>query len=229
MSILEKAKPNLINSDLKFRGSLTPFSKKIQKLVQHHMAHTTWTIEDVHNCHIREKGWKGLGYNYWIARNGDTFVGRGDHIGAHAGINWNSISIGIGYQGNYDGIQIMTSEQIEAGIAINLYLLIKYGLEVKDIVGHRDIASTACPGGNFDMAAIRKGVTNKLNELSGQGKYKYFKDVPDDFWAAGDINKLHEKGIIGGYGDETFRPDKPLSRAEAAVLLSRMMELLHAK
>jgi hypothetical protein len=37
--------------------------------------------------------------------------------------------------------------------------------------------------------------------------------IPD--WASGYINQLLEKNLMLGYSDNTFRPDKVLTRAEA--------------
>lgn len=50
-----------------------------------------------------------------------------------------------------------------------------------------------------------------------------FKDVPKTLWSAASINRLKEKGIIQGMADGTFAPDRPITRAEMAVLLSRLI------
>lgn len=52
-----------------------------------------------------------------------------------------------------------------------------------------------------------------------------FKDVGTDFWASKIIQQYAEKGIIKGYSDDTFRPDNSVTRAQAAVMLSRALEL----
>lgn len=41
-------------------------------------------------------------------------------------------------------------------------------------------------------------------------------------WAADSIRKAAEKGLIGGYADGTFRPDRPVTRKQMAVILWRM-------
>ncbi|MDD3013179.1 MAG: S-layer homology domain-containing protein [Candidatus Gastranaerophilales bacterium] len=46
-----------------------------------------------------------------------------------------------------------------------------------------------------------------------------FSDVPSDFWASKDINKLASAGIISGYPDRTFKPNFSVSRAEFASML----------
>ncbi len=46
-----------------------------------------------------------------------------------------------------------------------------------------------------------------------------FKDVPEGYWAATPIQELATAGIISGFPDGTFRPEKTLSRAELSTLL----------
>ena len=49
-----------------------------------------------------------------------------------------------------------------------------------------------------------------------------FSDVAGDHWAKEAIDKLAMEGILKGYPDHTFRPDAGITRAEFAVLLSRI-------
>jgi hypothetical protein len=50
-------------------------------------------------------------------------------------------------------------------------------------------------------------------------KLKTFIDVPKNYWAKEDIEYLATAGVINGYPDKTFRPDKTLSRSEMVTLL----------
>lgn len=52
-----------------------------------------------------------------------------------------------------------------------------------------------------------------------------FKDVPDDFWAAEQIYRFTDLGIIKGYEDGTFRPNNSLTRAQAAIILAGGLKL----
>ena len=45
-----------------------------------------------------------------------------------------------------------------------------------------------------------------------------YEDVPAGYWAADDINRLAASKVISGYPDQTFRPDRMVSRAEFAAL-----------
>lgn len=151
-------------ANLKFNGKLTPL-QRVEKLVQHHMAHPTWGVHDVHKYH-QSKGWIGIGYNYWIAFDGTIYEGRGLHVGAHVE-GWNSRTIGIGYQGDFTKQQ-MTDAQLRSGIQLNHHLIVKYGLTPADIIGHRDLAATVCPGPNFRLAELRQGIERMTNTWTGQ-------------------------------------------------------------
>lgn len=52
-----------------------------------------------------------------------------------------------------------------------------------------------------------------------------FTDVKNDHWAYNEIQYWTELKVITGYGDGSFKPDQPLSRAHAAILLSKAMKL----
>src|SRR5699024_7920563 len=178
-------KPNLA-----FRGSLTPINKsRIDKIVQHHMAHKSWHIKDVHNFHKNSNGWAGIGYNYWIDFDGNIYEGRGMHVGAHVG-GHNSHTIGVGYQGDFTS-QKMTDAQLRAGIELNKCLIGQLpNVSKNDIIGHRDLASTTCPGPNFRMSELKSGVGGKGTQPSKPGNSSSKKS----------ISKMADEVIAGKHG-----------------------------
>ena len=50
-----------------------------------------------------------------------------------------------------------------------------------------------------------------------------FPDI-DKHWAQEYINTAASQGIINGYEDGTFRPDQPITRAEAMTIVNRVLE-----
>ena len=50
---------------------------------------------------------------------------------------------------------------------------------------------------------------------------KQFTDVPANFWASVPIAALSARGILDGFPDGTFRPNKPITRAEFAEIVRR--------
>jgi len=52
---------------------------------------------------------------------------------------------------------------------------------------------------------------------------KTFSDVPADAWYKASVINLTSRGIINGYQDGTFAPDKGVSRAELSVIIDRTL------
>ncbi len=50
-----------------------------------------------------------------------------------------------------------------------------------------------------------------------------FKDVPVSLWSAASINRLKDKGIVEGATATAFAPERSMTRAEMAALLSRLI------
>lgn len=69
------------------------------------------------------------------------------------------------------------------------------------------------------MAAIAARLVDLRSRATGSLPYR---DVPRDHWAYKYILAVYNAGIMGGYGDGTFRPDAPILRAEMAKVLVLM-------
>jgi hypothetical protein len=50
-----------------------------------------------------------------------------------------------------------------------------------------------------------------------------FSDVPEEFWACGEIEACAGAGIVSGYGDATYSPSAAIDRAQMAVYIARAM------
>ena len=88
-------------------------------------------------------------------------------------------------------------------------------------------ASRFQPNGALTRAQAAAIAVRTL-DLEGAAGNAPFSDVRDH-WAAREISLAAQAGILKGYGDGTFRPDKPVTRAEMSVLLSRMLEASYAR
>lgn len=66
-----------------------------------------------------------------------------------------------------------------------------------------------------------------VNNAMGYTKsgYAYFSDVPSYYWGKNAIQTGVEAGYISGDGDGTFRPNDPVTRQEAAAMISRILGL----
>lgn len=60
--------------------------------------------------------------------------------------------------------------------------------------------------------------------FAGHSVAMEFEDVPQGFWAYREIDKLTTKGIISGYSDTLFAPQKYVTRAEYAVMVIKAIE-----
>ena len=129
--------------NLKFRD-MSLRSKVLEYIVIHHTASTAKeTVEQIHNFHINNNGWAGIGYHFYIRKDGTIYKGRDEkYAGAHCE-NYNSVSLGICLEGNFE-IEKPTEKQIQSVTDLVKYLRKKYG-DFK-LVGHRDLNATACPG-----------------------------------------------------------------------------------
>ena len=53
---------------------------------------------------------------------------------------------------------------------------------------------------------------------------KQFADVPAGYWASAPIAALSAKGILDGFPDGTFQPNRPITRAEFAEMIRRAFD-----
>ena len=92
--------------------------------------------------------------------------------------------------------------------------------ENKVVAGYPD--RTFKPNLPVSRAEIASMLVNGFNLRSQEGcPHKKFKDVPKDHWANQAINLSVENGLMAGYPNGTFRPNEPVSRAEAMAALAK--------
>lgn len=156
---------NIIKAQIKFKGNLKPL-KDVKYLVIHHIQSTKASIGDIHQWHLN-KGWKGIGYNFYIRKDGVIYECRGFNEGAQSK-GFNDISLGIALEGDFMK-EKPTKEQIKSLIEFCKFLKNKYPkAEIKE---HKELNDTDCAGDNFNIEEIRDKVNNenyykeKLNEI----------------------------------------------------------------
>lgn len=163
---------------------------KTEMIVLHHAAAKSCTVQQVHQWHVN-RGWSGIGYHYFISRDGQIFRGRPeDTVGAHV-TGHNSKSIGVCFEGDYT-VQTMPMAQLEAGKELVAYLKDKY--KITKVKGHRDLMATSCPGINFPFFEI----ANAKKSDSKENLILAFQKA-----AIADGVKLPKYGADGQYGSET--------------------------
>ena len=95
----------------------------------------------------KERGFKKVGYHYFIKKNGDLQIGREEsEMGAHCASH-NQNSIGICLHGKKD---LPTWEQTRTLLFLCRELMTKYDIDPMNIHGHREYNEhKTCP--NFDV------------------------------------------------------------------------------
>ena len=163
---------------------------KVDSIALHHMA-TDADVKGIEKMHVN-KGWRAIGYNFWVAFDGTVYQGRGFNLGAGVD-NQNGHIISIGFQGDYHSKErTMPDEQFNAGIDIIRYVLEKVPT-IRKIGGHKDFMATACPGQYFPLEEMK---TLKRREVNAMQYYDTIDACPS--WARPYVQKAIDKGYIKG-------------------------------
>lgn len=136
--------------------------RKIDLIVIHCSAtrcNRDFPVEALEACH-RARGFNGIGYHYYITRDGQLHLTRSEAVpGAHAR-HFNTHSIGICYEGGLDekGRPADTRTAAQKRTLLTLLYSLRTDYPKADILGHRDLPDVqkSCPC--FDVRSEFKGV-----------------------------------------------------------------------
>lgn len=92
-------------------------------------------------------------------------------------------------------------------------------------------ATTPARTGDLQTVAPLAAGTIATNPgtVDNPGKPKLFSDVPDNFWAKSAIVALSSRGVISGLDNNTFQPNKQITRAEFAGMIQKGFEKVKVK
>jgi len=143
---------------------IEPFEplETVEHIIVHHTSRLHMTAEECHEFHQKERGWSGIGYNYFIEKNGDIIEGRGQHVGADA-YGHNRTSIGICMTGDFD-IESPSNEQWTSFLWLSSYMMKLYHLQTEQVLGHRELEGVqkSCPGSLINMDELRSQLKEYL-------------------------------------------------------------------
>lgn len=202
---------NIIEKDYDF--AYTSNTRKVTShIILHHAAAGVADPDMVHGWHLA-RGWAGIGYHFYIRKDGTVYRGRPEHwYGGHT-TNMNYCSIGICFEGNFE-VEYMPDAQKRAGAELVAYLKDKYpGIKVGK---HREYNATACPGKNFPFDFIAAGATLEPEDDDAERC-----GLPST-WAVSACNKAREKGVFRGDGKGNFNWQEPMTREAFCVVLDRL-------
>lgn len=198
----------IIEHEFKWSGTLKALSE-VRYIVLHHTASETADVQGIHKLHLGN-GWSGIGYHLLVRKDGTVHRGRPlDKQGAHAeGRNY--CSVGICFEGNFENGQ-MGEKQVQAGVWAVLYLR---GLFPKaEVLGHKALCATACPGRFFPMERIGGVMTGK-EIYEALSDYLEKQELPE--WAREDFLRAVSLGITDG-----TKPMAVVPRYQAAIMAAR--------
>lgn len=125
--------------------------KPIAIVIHHTVTDQNITPEALRAIFKSRFGVDYIGYNFYIRGNGEVHSDLGpEKVGIHNNVGKfnNTNSVGISIAGNFEE-QEPTQEQLNSLSNLILELQKNYQIPDENIVGHRDMKSTACPGKNL--------------------------------------------------------------------------------
>lgn len=211
----------IINTNLPTNGSFSR-RNRTDEIILHHAEAKSASVEEVNRWHL-ERGWTGIGYHFYIRKDGRIYRGRPEWaVGAHAQ-GHNSRSVGICVEGAYM-TETMPKAQFDALVGLVREEMAKYpGAKV---LRHRDVNSTDCPGVNYPWKALLAALSPEKEETTLT--YEHFKALLQRYekenecrnasaWASDAWKALTDAGITDGSA-----PQAPLTREQFAVMLQRL-------
>lgn len=197
----------IIECNLPRNGNFTRRSKT-DEVILHHAEASSATVWDINDWHLNN-GWTGIGYHYYIRKDGSVYRGRPEWaLGAHA-VGHNDRSIGICCEGAYM-TETMPAAQLASLKALLRDIMGRYGKLT--LLRHKDVNSTDCPGKNFPWAEAQDYMNEEKEEHKVTQKefeamynvvnplYKTIDDVPD-YWKP-ETRALLDCGAINGGTDD---------------------------
>ena len=140
----------IIPTNLTF-GPLSP-RRATRCIIIHHSASPDVSAAIIHGWHL-QRGWSGIGYHFVIRQDSSIEAGwPADTIGAHAGPPANGDSIGICLAGNFMDYS-PAGQQLQSLVQLLAYLREIYQADL-EVLRHKDVASTECPGDLFPWPEI---------------------------------------------------------------------------
>ena len=150
----------IIECNLPRNGNFTRRSKT-DEVILHHAEASSATVEQVNQWHL-DKGWTGIGYHYYIRKDGSIYRGRPEWaMGAHA-VGHNDRSIGICCEGAYM-TETMPTAQLVSLKELLRDIMGRYG--TMSLKRHRDVNSTNCPGDNFPWEQAQQYMQEEDDEV----------------------------------------------------------------
>ncbi len=113
----------------------------------------------------RGRGWGDVAYHYIIGIDGTVYTARDTAYAGDTGTNYDpSGHFLVVVEGNFE-VEEPTQEQIDSLVGVLAWAALEFGVSPSTIGGHRDHASTSCPGGNLYPYIASGGLQRDVEQL----------------------------------------------------------------
>ena len=193
-------------------------ASQIKYIILHHTGPDTdgKTFAKIKQEHL-DLGWQDVGYNFVVDGYGTIHEGRSLKMpGAHA-LGYNFNSVGIACIGNFEAgplPEIMRNSVVK----IARLVMGTYCISLKNVLRHKDVSKTACPGRFFPYEQILKEL-----EVEEVPEKELISGVPKNHWARKDYELMFERNFIAGSPLGHFSPDQPITEARMVAMLRRVL------
>jgi len=151
-----------IKTNFKWNGELKKRTSTEFEIV-HHAKSIECTVEDIHKWHL-DRGWLGIGYNWFINKKGEEYEGRPEWASDADAQGYNKNSLSICLEGNFE-VETLGEVQREALIKRMVKNRLKYP-HIKSM-RHKDVNKTKCPG-EIGWIEILAEVENRIRDIKKQ-------------------------------------------------------------
>ncbi len=140
----------------------------IRMIVVHHSGvPASITAQKIADFRVNQSQWAGIGFHFFVLPDGTIQqTNKLTTISRHAG-DQDEESVGVTFAGNFT-TDTPTAQQIVQGGHLIAWLVRSLNLSAGDVVGHKAIASTPCPGTDWESstgwgASLRQTVARWLS------------------------------------------------------------------
>lgn len=148
----------------------------ISRMTLHHTAVTlgenrniTSRLQQHQRYHQDHHGWIDIAYHLGIDRNGNIFELRAPEIAGDTATSYDPRGhFLVVCEGDFDQ-EAVTETQLQGAAMAFAWATQTFGVSPSTLAGHRDFASTTCPGANLQAHLVSGELQRRVEELAATG------------------------------------------------------------
>ena len=170
------------SSGLVFTEPLENRNKTDYIIIHHSGVVGPHTVEDVHQWH-QKRGWAGIGYHYFISKEGVVYKGRPSNtIGAHAR-GYNKNSVGVCFAGDFTKEKMQDKQLSDDVLDLLFFLSYMYGASIvfcDELEGHNPVKGFLKEQIRHQLDTYHENFYNEYLRVSGQNEAQCLYDWIDE-------------------------------------------------